>query len=101
MLVDCFVFCVVVVVSVVFFYAINLTLLFNQHTFFIHRYIYNTIVVVVSANIIVVVVVVVVNASLSAATAALSSLFVISVFGHLPILSKKDDQNVRLRFKSC
>ena len=95
--VDCLVFCVVVVVSVVFFYAINLTLLFNQHTFFIHRYIYNAIVVVVSANVIVVVV----NASLSAATAALSSLFVISVFGHLPILSKKDDQNVRLRFKSC
>ena len=24
----------------------------------------------------------------------------VSVFGHLPILSKKDDQNVRLRHKS-
>ena len=99
MLVDCFVFCVVVVVSVVFFCAMNLTPLFNQHAFFSHHRVYNVIVVVVSANIIVVVVVV--NASLSAATAALSSLFVISVFGHLPILSKKDDQNVRLRYKSC
>ena len=73
--IDCLVFCVVVVVvSVVFFYAINLTVLFNQHTFFIHHCICNIVVVVsVNANVVVVVVI----ASLSAATAALQSSFVI------------------------
>ena len=72
--IDCLVFCVVVVVvvSVVFFCATNLTALFNQHTFFIHHCIYNIVVVVsVNANVVVVI------ASLSAATAALQSSFVI------------------------
>jgi len=61
LLVDCFVFCVVVVVSGVFFCAMNLTALFNHHIFFIQCHVYN-VVVVVSA--IAIVVVIVVNASL-------------------------------------